>query len=173
MTTPISSLRRGLGLAAAAGLITGGCALAMLSSPADASLPSAGPNQSVSISPNVVHPTGKATVTGTCGYSTSGYVLSRAFAGDPNASFGVPAKFFQTEPDGSFFVFVDISPSAPLGSDPVSVRCGGATLAVTAPLTVVANGAQPQPTVAPTKPTTTTPKATNPDQVTAKPSFTG
>ena len=91
--------------------------------------------QAIAVSPTSVAAGGQVTVHVACDPSTSGYVLSGAMLGHGEFA-DVPALPFQTDSSGNFTATVRISKSVQPGSYPVSARCGGGLLSVTATLVV-------------------------------------
>jgi hypothetical protein len=80
---------------------------------------------------------GKLFVNGSCEPSTTGFVISTAFAGQPSVGefAGVPALPITTGSEGTFGIGLTIDPSVKPGVYSVSVRCGGG-LAASGTLTV-------------------------------------
>jgi hypothetical protein len=81
---------------------------------------------------------GKLFINGSCEATTSGFVISQAFASQPSVSefAGVPALPITTSSTGTFGIGLTIDPSVSPGAYSVSLRCGGG-LAASGTLTVV------------------------------------
>jgi hypothetical protein len=100
----------------------------------------------VAVSPTTVSPGGTTTVSGTCEADTTGFAMSAAFVHDATHDFaGVGAVPFTTDGNGHFSVTATVATTTASGSYPVSIRCGGGSLGVTATLTVGPAAATPVP----------------------------
>src|SRR5512133_2276391 len=119
------------------------------------------------VGPSSVAAGGSVTVSGSVGPDSAGSecasgvtLLSRAFVHTQDFA-GVPAVGAAVRPDGSFKATTTIPRSRAAGTYPITGRCGGANLGVSAIL-VVRAPASPTTTPAPTPPPATGPSVTPP-----------
>lgn len=105
----------------------------------------------LAVHPSSVTAGGSVQVTGSCEANTSGFAISHAFLHDASHDFaGVGAAPFSTNAAGKFTVTAQVPASIAAGSYPITARCGGGNLGVTATLTVTAAAASGSASSAPT-----------------------
>lgn len=101
--------------------------------------PAAAAAPSLHVTPNSVAAGGSVQVTGTCEANTTGSAISQAFLHDSTHDFaGVGAVAFHTDATGAFSVSAQVPGSIAAASYPVTARCGGGNLGISATLTVTA-----------------------------------
>lgn len=89
------------------------------------------------VTPGMTSAGGSVQVSGTCEANSSGFAISHAFLHDAAHDFaGVGAAPFTTDAAGNFAVTAQIPASTAPGSYPVTARCGGGNLGISASLTV-------------------------------------
>jgi LPXTG-motif cell wall-anchored protein len=95
--------------------------------------------------PTVVAGGGKLFINGSCEPNSDGFVISHAFARQPEVSefAGVPAIPISTGSDGTFGIGLTIDPVVKPGAYDVTLRCGGG-LAASGTLTVSSSVALPK-----------------------------
>jgi len=102
------------------------------------------------VSPSTVPAGQSVQVSGSCEANTTGFALSTAFLHDASHDFaGVGAVSFNTNAAGAFSAQASIPATTSPGTYPVTARCGGGNLGISATLTVTSPGAGGVPTAVP------------------------
>jgi hypothetical protein len=115
--------------------LVGLCAAIVAASPAADAAPE------LHVSPSTVTAGQSVQVSGSCEANTTGFVLSTAFLNDASHDFaGVGAVSFTTSATGAFSGQALIPATIPPGNYPVTARCGGGNLGISATLTVTSAG---------------------------------